>query len=1682
MKPWSDEQLQDGLVPLKEANLGETFPVECSRERMKTLIQNAAAQLSIPLEKIDSMSMSGNRLWVRRNSLRFVPGGTGEQRQGRYFIPEGWYILHCGASNEHYCLQPVARKASVLLEFGPSCGSITPFHLRSLPLFEAVLGKATKGRKRPVRPALSGSARPRLTGGLWGLVFDCLVRGGSPGAFCFEFDGGLLELASADRAFMQAVCAHPVWITKMLRLGPGHVAAAVSHPAVSCAGIAKYVCANAKRLPDVIRRDPGFKTILNPATRHAIAKKQDVVAAPLSPEAEPKARAVQLLFSFLLSEPKYRGDTEMDLIAAELEALCKAIAKSDPIFVLKLAHYARHTLTVRNTANFLLATAATIAPCGPFVRTALPKSTNLPTDLLELWDFWRKLRGRIQLPACVKKGMADKFSEFSEYQLGKYLNARVPKGDAASMPKDTARRNDPLVRPLTIKALIRAVHAGKGQEETVCGVLGKHYPRTEAEFEAMKLGSGGNSFDPSRVGENFRVPVPKTWETQLSERGNTPEVWEDLVRSKKLPFMAMLRNLRNLLMAGVSQEVHEMVLSRLKSVKQVAGSKQLPVRFLSAFEAIDFSDDYLERLRQEAALGEDYVEEQKAYGAGQDAKVIKRRRRICRRPPTRELLEKYRDGLETAVSLAASTNVPELFCPTGGKAVVLVDVSGSMESPLTQGPKRLHESALTPHHASTGLPIVEGQDMDLEDYFSQSGQRHTKKISVSMTWIGNDLDLSCMILDQHGGQVSAVSFSNLAFSACSHSGDIVHAPDGAEEIITVDLGLLPENAFMLTFTVNSFSGETFDEMAEAAISIRDDGLVGNSVEGTQEICAFRLTGSSRAVLACALIRKDRGWTLRCLNTPQGSGRTVQSLVAKIRKEYEAVAASAATQVKRLVDASLMLALCLHHRMGPERCEVVLFSSPGKDGGPGHHAVRSLGPKVLQNVRRCHAAARQLGLGTELPITYLQELRAAGTKLDHIVLLTDGLVSPSSSPEDALSRWLTSYRASVQPVRFACVDVLGLGPPCLNGHSSPDDVLISGYAEATLRYLASDPGAQLAEIEAIEILPPKAATKPAAGAEAAAADAGRQAFSPPPRTAAPDVGMGSLRDLALGHRAATVLQKIAAVGERNRPATRAALASFAKQACAHRTLARAFVLDPREIVSALHRRGVLARLPLAITKERARVAQSLGAVLSEQEAAELEALRERSGASNAGHLQRAAGGWQSRTRSFSPASHSWSWTTRPLDLTDEDVDRFRQLEGQERQKHAEREQQMIERYKMCEKLNEEPFVEEVSLLEQVAAYCRHLKPAVKKARRAEDGEEGAQPRGQERAQKPLTHSIETMWLFECLGLEPPANLDAVPEALRTLEARLQSFRKRRRVWRCQRAVLQKRILETGVGPTDEELEWREDAPPSSAPEKDGEAAQSVDEIRSGRADSVAEWLMTLLSAPSLRCSDEHRQSLADHPEAEARIAHDLEKLPLESMRVPAVAMIISAGSWVEVHVPFGDIVEALLAGGLLKEDGARLAYALPVFYELPRVDPAGVFRKTDHEPKKAARPEEEPVQVYEEKQRTTRMTDFSFRHCLNLSKYGDVVDSDGDVRENPREKKAHARKAERDKEAKGAHGQKNARNKTEQEKHLEHWQKERAEDKREQHESKKTREKVVRKQRDAKRDSNRLNRSTSLLWE
>ena len=110
-------------------------------------------------------------------------------------------------------------------------------------------------------------------------------------------------------------------------------------------------------------------------------------------------------------------------IAADLVADIAAVAATDPKFVLQLAAWARNELYLRTTPQVLLTEAANIQACKPFVREYTPKIVRRADELAEVIAHQLSTHGK-PIPNSLKKGLADAFSKFDEYQLNKYDSSK----------------------------------------------------------------------------------------------------------------------------------------------------------------------------------------------------------------------------------------------------------------------------------------------------------------------------------------------------------------------------------------------------------------------------------------------------------------------------------------------------------------------------------------------------------------------------------------------------------------------------------------------------------------------------------------------------------------------------------------------------------------------------------------------------------------------------------------------------------------------------------------------------------------------------------------------------------------------------------------------------------------------------------------------------------------------------------------------------------------------------------------------------------------------------------------------------------------------------------------------------------------------------------------------------------
>ncbi|WP_055485371.1 TerD family protein [Streptomyces sp. WMMB 322] len=139
-----------------------------------------------------------------------------------------------------------------------------------------------------------------------------------------------------------------------------------------------------------------------------------------------------------------------------------------------------------------------------------------------------------------------------------------------------------------------------------------------------------------------------------------------------------------------------------------------------------------------------------------------------------------------------------------------------------------------------------------------------------------DLDASVIAYDANRKKVDACYFGKLAIlnGVVQHSGDnLTGEGSGDDEAITVHLGDLPPQVTGLVFTVNSFSGQKFTDVAKAYCRLLD-------AASGQELVRFDLSNAEprTGVLMCKLVRQFSGeWDMTALGEYVDS-RTVRGMV------------------------------------------------------------------------------------------------------------------------------------------------------------------------------------------------------------------------------------------------------------------------------------------------------------------------------------------------------------------------------------------------------------------------------------------------------------------------------------------------------------------------------------------------------------------------------------------------------------------------------------------------------------------------------------------------------------------------------------------------------------------------------------------------------------------------------------
>ena len=181
-----------------------------------------------------------------------------------------------------------------------------------------------------------------------------------------------------------------------------------------------------------------------------------------------------------------------------------------------------------------------------------------------------------------------------------------------------------------------------GKEDiTFKDVLKLSHPKPKSDEQSLVF---------SKIKEDNLDPV-ETWETVISAAGSDPlakrAAWESLLDNpRSLPYMVALRNVRNILQAKVSEAHIQKLLDLLSNKFLVLKSKQFPFRWVSAWNEIVREHDPNVQLN------------------------------------ANRLLATFEEAIGYAVD-----NIPGIDSLTSSSMLIACDVSGSMQTPLSDRSK-----------------------------------------------------------------------------------------------------------------------------------------------------------------------------------------------------------------------------------------------------------------------------------------------------------------------------------------------------------------------------------------------------------------------------------------------------------------------------------------------------------------------------------------------------------------------------------------------------------------------------------------------------------------------------------------------------------------------------------------------------------------------------------------------------------------------------------------------------------------------------------------------------------------------------------------------------------------------------------------------------------------------------------
>ena len=307
---------------------------------------------------------------------------------------------------------------------------------------------------------------------------------------------------------------------------------------------------------------------------------------------------------FLLGVSSFNEDMYYESASLQMtrvkELVSKVLESDDGV-----AWLAGFTKWLRADANIRsMSIAIALVTAKTMLDQGVTGSRSIVSNVLQRADepaeaigFWYTNYGR-KLPQPVKRGIADAAKRlYNERSVFKYDSdskavrfadvIQLVHPDPSSLKQSAVfkfaldrRYNDKALPTVKVKDW-----DGKIVEFTLNVAAEREKVKSLGGVELRKLANEGKLTE-------YLKSSGMTWESLSSiiDGGMDAKAWEAVIPT--MGYMALLRNLRNFLNAGVSTEVLDQIAARIADPDEVAKSKQLPFRFWSAYKETEHSNQF----------------------------------------------------------------------------------------------------------------------------------------------------------------------------------------------------------------------------------------------------------------------------------------------------------------------------------------------------------------------------------------------------------------------------------------------------------------------------------------------------------------------------------------------------------------------------------------------------------------------------------------------------------------------------------------------------------------------------------------------------------------------------------------------------------------------------------------------------------------------------------------------------------------------------------------------------------------------------------------------------------------------------------------------------------------------------------------------------------------------------------